>query len=135
MARLTRLRRGYGGRVDLRYRCVLGIAKRTFQHTSGAKTFRRVGKNPGAALSANSDYPDHRRRVLGTPRLYSVKFCHALRFQHRDKMAEFVFDVAGCRDGVGNLLSQQRLVTLAKSVKRLPDRILSHPQARGDLCL
>ena len=38
--------------------------------------------------------------------LYSVKFCHTLRLDHRNEMAQLVFDIAGCRNGVGNLLSQ-----------------------------
>ena len=29
----------------------------------------------------------------------------SLRFKHRDEMEEFVFDVAGCRNGVGNLVA------------------------------
>ena len=91
---------------DPGYSRVREIAKRTFQHTSGAKPFRHVGKDLGAAFPANSDYPDHRRRGLGTPRLYSVKFCHTLRLEHRNEMAQLVFDIAGCRNGVGNFLAQ-----------------------------
>jgi len=41
-------------------------------------------------------------------------------------MAQFVFDVAGCRNGVGNLLSQSGLIALPKSVKRLAERIFGH---------
>jgi hypothetical protein len=38
--------------------------------------------------------------------LYSVKFCHTLRFEHRDEMTQLVFDVAGCGYGMGDLLAQ-----------------------------
>ena len=54
-----RLRRGFGGRVAPGYSRVREIAKRIFQHTSGAKPFRHVGKDLGAAFPADSDYPDH----------------------------------------------------------------------------
>ena len=58
-----------------------------------------------------------------------------LRLEYGNKVAEFVFDVAGCSNGVGDLLSQYRLIALPKSIERLPDCILGHPQACGDLCL
>ena len=58
-----------------------------------------------------------------------------LRLKYGNEMAQLIFDVAGCSNGVGNLLSQQRLVTLPESVEGLSDRILSHTQACGDLCL
>src|SRR5262249_27693003 len=61
------------------YRCIREIVERAFEHTPAAKPFGCVGKNLGATLPANSDYPDHRRRNFGTPCLYSVKFCHMLR--------------------------------------------------------
>ena len=102
------LRRVGRGRVAPGYRRIREIAKRTFQHTSGAKPFRHVGKDLGAALPANSDYPDHCRRVASrTPRLVLRKIL-AIRYasQHRNEMAQLVFDVAGCRNGVGNFLSQ-----------------------------
>jgi hypothetical protein len=43
-------------------------------------------------------------RVIGVEPFVSFV---SLRFEHHDEMAEFVFDVAGCCNGVGNLLSQQ----------------------------
>jgi hypothetical protein len=50
-------------------------------------------------------------------------------------MAQFVFDVARRRNCVSNFLSQQRLVTLPKSVERLSNRIFSHAQFRGNVLL
>ena len=87
------------------FRRVQEIAERTFQHASGAKPFRDVGKDLRAALPADSDYPDHCWSRFGVPPLYSVKFCHALRLEHRDEMAQLIFDIAGCRNGVGNFLA------------------------------
>src|SRR5437762_13146726 len=79
MPGVIRLRRCFGGRVAPGDRRVPEIAKRTFQHTSGAKPFRHIGKDLGAAFPANSNYPDHCWSRLDVPRLYSVKFCHTLR--------------------------------------------------------
>src|SRR5207253_9129408 len=105
------------------------------QAASGAKPLRGVGKNSGAALPANSDYPKHCRSLPRTLPWYSVKFSHTLRLDHGNEMAQLIFDVAGRRHGVGDLLSQYRLIALPESVKRLSDCILGHPQARCDLRL
>jgi hypothetical protein len=88
------------------YRRIQEITECTFQHASWAKRLRRVRKDVRAALPANSDYPDHCRSVLARSFLYSVKFCHTLRFEHRDEMTQLVFDVAGCGYGMGDLLAQ-----------------------------
>ena len=87
------------------YSRVREIAERTFQHTSGAKSFRHVGKDLGAAFPADSDYPDHCRSRLDVPRWYSVKFCHALCLEHGNEMAQLVFDIAWCRNSVSNFLA------------------------------
>jgi hypothetical protein len=50
-------------------------------------------------------------------------------------MAQLIFDVTWCRNGVRDLLSQERLIALPEPVKRLPDRILGHSQTRGDFRL
>src|SRR5438067_2352116 len=50
-------------------------------------------------------------------------------------MTQLVSDIAGCCNCVGNLLSQQRLIALPKSVERLADRILGHPQTCSGLRL
>ena len=60
---------GYGGRVDPGYRHIRENPERRFQHACGAKPFRRVRKDFGAALAANSDYPDHCLRVGLCPHL------------------------------------------------------------------
>jgi hypothetical protein len=41
-------------------------------------------------------------------------------------MTQLIFNIAGRSDGVSDLLSQQRLIAVPKSMKRLPDGILSH---------
>src|SRR5262249_55012038 len=105
------------------YRCAYEIAKGAFQHALRANPFRRVGKNLRATLPADSDNPNHCRVVRARSFVYSVKFSHTLRLQHGNEMVQFVFDISGCRNGVGDLLSQQRLIALAKSVERLPERI------------
>src|SRR6266576_637485 len=45
----------------------------------------------------------------------------SLRLEHGDEMAQLILNIAGCRNGVGNFLSQYRLIALPKSVKRLSD--------------
>jgi predicted DNA-binding ribbon-helix-helix protein len=49
-----------------------------------------------------------------------------LRRNDRDEMAQLIFDIARRGNGMGNFLSQYRLIALPKSVKRLPDRIFGH---------
>jgi hypothetical protein len=41
-------------------------------------------------------------------------------------MAQLIFDIAGRSHRVSDLLSQQRLIAVPKSMKCLPDCILSH---------
>src|SRR5258707_183720 len=67
------------GVTDPRYRSFRGDRQRCLQDASGAKPLRGVGKNSGAALPANSDYPKHCRSLPRTLPWYSVKFWHALR--------------------------------------------------------
>src|SRR5216117_3673782 len=78
VAGVIRLRESYGGRVDPGYK-LRRHRQRDLQDTSGAKPFRGVRKNFGAAFPANSDYPDHCRVVRARSLLYSVKFWHTLR--------------------------------------------------------
>src|SRR6266513_1869491 len=81
------------------------VAKGAFQHAPGTKRFRRIGKDPGAAFPADSDYPDHCRVARARSLLYSVKFFHALRLEDGDEMSQLVLDIAGGRHRVSNLLS------------------------------
>src|SRR5215831_8006566 len=97
------------------YRCACEIAKRACKYAPGTKRFRRVGKDFSAAFPANSDHSDHRRVLRTRSILYSVKFFHLLLPHYSNEMAQLVFDVARCRNGVSNFLSQQPLVTLPKS--------------------
>ena len=106
LAGVIRLRRGSADESTPATDVSRRIAKRGLQHASGAKPFRGVGKNFGAALPANSDYPKHCRSRSRVPRWYSVKFSHTLRLEHGNEMAQLIFDIAGRRNGVGNFLSQ-----------------------------
>ena len=58
-----------------------------------------------------------------------------LRTNYSDEMAQFVFDIAGHRNGVGYFLAQQRLVTLTETVERLLYRVLGHAEFGRDLGL
>src|SRR5215470_14539976 len=40
------------------------------------------------------------------PILYCVKFCPALCANHSNQIAQFAFDIAGSRNGMGNFLAQ-----------------------------
>src|SRR4029450_1938748 len=89
------------------YRLTRGHPQRGFEHATGTKSFRRVGKDFRAAIAANSDYSNHGRKfACAVPLLYLAGFGHTLRSDDRDQMAQFVFDVARGRDSVSNLLSQ-----------------------------
>src|SRR6266446_10425853 len=103
---VIRLRQGYGGRVAPGYSCAREVAEGAFQHASAAKPFRCVGKDFCAALPANSDYPTHCRSLPRTLPWYSVKFAHSLRLEHGYEMAQLILNIAGCRNRVGDLLSQ-----------------------------
>jgi hypothetical protein len=48
----------------------------------------------------------------GASAFYREKFYHRLRPDHSDQIAQFVFDVAGHGDGVGDLLAQSRKVII-----------------------
>jgi len=81
--------------------------ERCFQYAAGTKSFRCIRKNFRAAIAANSDYSDHCRNVAcALPVLYFVNFRHTLRSNHRDEMAQLVFDIAGRCNCVSNFLSQ-----------------------------
>ena len=95
-----RFRRGY-------CRQVARAAKRCFQDAAGTKSFRRVRKDFRAAIATNSDYSNHYRSVVvHSPILYLVNFRHTLRSDHRDEMAQLVFDIAGRCNCLSNFLSQ-----------------------------
>jgi hypothetical protein len=65
--------------------------------------------------------------------VYCVKFGRALCPNHSNEMTQFVFNIAGSRNRVGNFLSQQRLIALPKSVKRLRHRIFTHAKPRSNV--
>src|SRR6266513_3073138 len=116
------------------YRWVREEIKACLKQASGAKSFGRVGEDLRSALSTNSEYVAHYRRVVhALPILYCAKFYHTLRSQHSDQMAQLIFDIAGNSNSVADFLSQQDLVTVAKSIEGLPDRILRHTQVCSDL--
>src|SRR6266513_5994880 len=101
--------------------------KACLKQASCAKSFWSVGEDLRAALSTNSEYAAHYRRVVDAlPILYCAEFYHTLRSQHSDQMAQLIFDIAGNGNSVADFLSQQGLVTVAKSIEGLPDCILRH---------
>ena len=65
----------------------------------------------------------------------SLHCMNLLRTNYSDEMAQFVFDIAGHRNGVGYFLAQQRLVTLTETVERLLYRVLGHAEFGRDLGL
>ena len=124
---VIRLRRGYGGRVACGYRCIREQIKAGLKETSCTKAFRRVGKNFRSALSANPGCAGHDGRVASVlPIMYCAEFCHTLRSQHSDQMAQLIFDIAGDGNSVADFLSQQDLITMAKPMEGLRDCILRH---------
>ena len=58
-------------------------------------------KNVSASRVCSPDTLDFFRVIRRVWRIIKT-----LRFENSDEMAEFVFDVARCSNGVGNLLSQ-----------------------------
>ena len=122
------------GVTDPSYRCVGEQTKAGLKQTSRTKAFGCVGKDFRAALSTNSEYAGHYRRVtLVLAVWYCAKFHHTLRAQYRNQVAEFVFDIPGNCDRVGNLLTQQRLIAAPKTMERLSNGILRHAQLRSNL--
>ena len=101
-----RERKKLATRRSLRRHALDLVAQRGFEHAAGTKSLRRIGQNFRTAIAANSDYSDHGPSRSRNPALYSVKFSRTLRLEHCDEMAQLIFDIAGCRNGVGNLLSQ-----------------------------
>ena len=109
------------------YRRAREQTKACLKQASCAKSFRRVGKDFRSALSTNSEYAAHYRRVVhALPILYCAEFYHTLRSQHSDQMAQLVFDVAGNGNSVADFLAQQDLITVAKSIEGLANCILRH---------
>src|SRR5207237_10690881 len=97
------------------------------KHASGAKSFRCVGEDFRSALSTNSQYAAHGGRLVNAlPIMYCAEFYHTLRSQHSDQMAQLIFDIAGNGNSVADFLSQQDLVTVAKSIEGLANCILRH---------
>jgi len=79
--------------------------KACFKQASCAKPFRRIGKDFRSALSTNSEYAAHYRRLVHElPILYCAEFYHTLRSQHSDQMAQLIFDIAGNGNSVTDLL-------------------------------
>ena len=101
--------------------------KACLKQASCAKSFWSVGEDLRTALSTNSQYVGHYRRVVhALPILYCAEFYHTLRSQHSDQMTQLIFDIASNGNSVADFLSQQDLVMVAKSIESLPDCILRH---------
>ena len=101
--------------------------KACLKQASCAKSFWSVGEDLRAALSTNSEYAAHYRRVVDAlPILYCAEFYHTLRSQHSDQMAQLIFDITSNGNSVADFLSQQDLVTVAKSIEGLANCILRH---------
>src|SRR5215475_7584142 len=75
------------------------------------------------------------RDVASVAILYCVKFCPVLCANDSNQVTQFVFDIGRSRDGIGDFLTQQRLIALPKSIKSLRNGVLSHPKLRGDIGL
>jgi hypothetical protein len=59
--------------------------ERCFEHAARAKSFGCVRKDFRTALSADSDYCDHDRRIArALPQLYCVKFYRTLSSYYRN---------------------------------------------------
>jgi hypothetical protein len=81
--------------------------KACLKQASCAKRFRRIGEDFRSALSTNSEYAAHCRRVVhALPILYCAEFYHTLRSQHSDQMAQLIFDIAGNGNSVADFLPQ-----------------------------
>ena len=82
--------------------------KATFEEATGATSF------PGASAGISAPHFEQtlsaliivREPSLALPFFYCVKFYQRLCPDHGNQMAQFVLDVAGHGDRVGNLLSQ-----------------------------
>src|SRR6202040_4451015 len=109
------------------YRCACEKIKACLEQASCAKSFWSVGEDLRAALSTNSEYAAHYRRFVDAlPILYCAEFYHTLRSQHSDQMAQLIFYIASNGNSVADLLPQQDLITLAKSIEGLANCILRH---------
>ncbi len=110
-------------RIDRSVNFLHERAKACLQKTSRT---RSVLGHLGSALAAGCDYSCHSGSSDRALVRYCNKFRHRLLPQYGNKMPQLILNVARYRYGVGNLLPQQQLVTLAKPVKRLLHRILGH---------
>src|SRR5437588_1192320 len=80
--------------------------KACLKQASCAESFRSVGEDLRTALSTNSGYVAHYRRVIhALPIMYCAEFYHTLRSQHSDQMAQLIFDIAGNGNSVADFLA------------------------------
>jgi hypothetical protein len=122
------------GVTDSSYRCVGKQTKAGLKQTSRTKAFGCVGKDFRSALSTNPGGAAHDRRVAHARSImYCAEFCHTLRSQHSDQMAQLIFDIAGNGNSVTDLFAQQELITVTKPMVGLPECIVRHAQSRCDL--
>src|SRR6266700_2276849 len=92
------------------HRWVREQTKACFKQAGCAKSFRCVGKNFSSALYTNLRYAGHDGRVASAlPIRYCAEFCHTLRSQHTDQMAQLIFDIAGNSDSVTGFFAQQEV--------------------------
>src|ERR1043166_676620 len=116
------------------YRRIREQIKPRLKQAGSTKAFGCVGKNFRAALSTNSRCATHDGRAgCALPIMYCAEFCHTLRSQHTDQVAQLIFDIAGNGNSVADFVAQQQLITLAKPMEGLPKRIICHAQLHCDI--
>src|SRR5436190_2752865 len=113
--------------IEPSYRTTGEQIEASLKQASRTKAFRGVSKDFRSALSTNPGCAAHNgRAACALPIMYCAKISHTLRSQHTDQMAQFIFDIAGDDDCVTDFFSQQKLITLAESMKGLPKCIIGH---------
>jgi hypothetical protein len=58
--------------------------------------------------------------------MYCAKSRRRLLLQYRNEVPQLVFHVAGRRDGVSDLLTQQQPISLTQAIERLLHRVFGH---------
>src|SRR5205814_5073340 len=112
-----------GAVVTRGYRRAREEIKACLKQASGAKSFRRVGEDLRSALSTNSEYVAHYRRVVhALPILYCAEFYHTLRSQHSDQMAQLIVDIAPFISMVGIGRTVIRIVRQTRQMTPKPQR-------------
>lgn len=128
---------GEGEKLRLLLRYLDGSSFRSFLSVFTQvlrKSRRQVTRKMVECFEGSRPSPRYRREGAhaSAPSLHCMNL---LRTNYSDEMAQFVFDIAGHRNGVGYFLAQQRLVTLTETVERLLYRVLGHAEFGRDLGL